>query len=280
MVVPLVLFATACAGVGPGAGDDDAAQTESPSSTIRSSGPLAFADPDEPGPFVSSPLAPAADALAADGSAAEGFGDGPIPSVPVSSTVVADPANPELPQTSGELDNPESPVERTDGIELVFADGTLASIAPRSTIEDIGRTLGPVYIVTEEPFIREGFAGGYSVSQSGEVLFWAVEENGRITTIMATSPRVGLDSGLRPTMPLVDAVALHGEPLLRLGPELREFATFADGTGAAEGVSVLVAIGQFGGPVGVYPGALEPDRETVEYQLTDANIKELWFDLG
>ena len=271
--------------VGACSGDGEAEQTQSPPSTVRSSGALAYADPDDPGPFGPQTETPDEDNPVADGS-----GDGPIPStVPVSPTLEPDPGTPDFPdpneldpdsENPEELDNPELPVERPDGIELVFADGSLASIASRSTIGEIGRTLGPLYTITEEPFIRSGFGGGYSVSKDGEVIFWAIEESGRISTIMTLNPRVGLDSGLRPTMPLVDAVALHGEPSLRLGPELREFATFADGTGAIEGVSVLVAIGQFGGPVGSYAGPPAPGQETTGYQLAGANIKELWFDLS
>lgn len=269
-------------------------------STIRSSGALAYADTDDSGPFGPRPGTASGDAVGQIPSTGP-LGDGSDLDAQVPDDLAPDadpggfddtdpdntddPDSPGNPDDSGpeDPDNTTVPVARLDGIELVFADGALAAIAPRSTIEEIGRTLGPLYSITEEPFIREGFGGGYSVSNGGEVLFWAIEENGRITTIMATNPRVGLDSGLRPTMPLIDAVALHGEPLLRLGPQLREFAAFGDGTGSggetSDRVSVLVSIGRFGGPVGVYTGALEPGKETAEYQLADAMIKELWFDL-
>jgi hypothetical protein len=300
---PVVLVAMMALVAGACSSDGQAEQTQSPPSTVRSSGALAYADTDDPGPF-----GPQQETPGGDGPLVDDVGDGPIPStVPVSTTLGPDTDATDVPdqdeidpdfedldfedldfedEADPDFENPDDPdnaellVERPDGIELVFADGSLASIAPRSTIDDIGRTLGPLYIITEEPFIRAGFGGGYSVSQGGEVLFWAIEENGRITTIMATNPRVGLDSGLRPTMPLIDAVALHGEPSLRLGAELREFATFADGTGSADGVSVLVAIGQFDGPVGSYVGTPQPGQETTGYQLANANIKELWFDLN
>ncbi|MEM7324304.1 MAG: hypothetical protein AAF531_14535 [Actinomycetota bacterium] len=227
--------------------------------SIRSSGALAFADPDDETVATAQPRNPDASSLGADEAGSSSSTD-------------------QVPSTTDQpVQGP--PTTRPDGIELVFADGLLAAIQPGSTIEEIGRTLGPLYIITPEPFIREGFPGGYSVAQTGEVLFWAIEENGRITTIMATNPRVGLDSGLRPTMPLVDAIALHGEPSLSLGAQLREFAVFADGVGSEDGVQVLVDIGQFGGPVGTYPGAPQPGAVANGFQLGDAVVKELWFTL-
>ena len=180
------------------------------------------------------------------------------------------------------------PPARPDGIELVYADGALGPAVLGSTIDEIAEALGPLYTVTPEPFVRAGFGPGYSISSEGEVLFWAIEEAGVVTVLMSTSPRVGLDSGLRPKLPLAEAVALHGEPQLSLGPEGREFASFEDGTGGvsagpADGrLSVLVAVGEFGGPVGVYDDSTGTGigATTVAYQPEDANIKELWFWAG
>jgi hypothetical protein len=175
------------------------------------------------------------------------------------------------------------PEIRADGLELAFVDGALGPARLGSTIVEITAALGPAYTVTPEPSIRVDFPAGYSISREGEVLFFAIEEDGIITIFMTQHPRVGLDSGLKPGTGLDDAIALHGEPTFTFGPEGREFASFADGTGAGGAggggdgtVSVLVAIGQFGGPVGIYETLTEL-AETTEYQLEDANIKELWF---
>lgn len=174
-----------------------------------------------------------------------------------------------------------TPTVRADGLELVFADGALGPAMLGTTIEEVTVALGAEYEVTPEESIRVDFPAGYSISRDGEVLFFAIEEEGIITVFMTQHKRVGLDSGLRPGTDLADAIGLHGEPTLTLGPEGREFASFEDGTGlngngASGTVSVLVAIGQFGGPVGIYEGA-EPDEPATGYELEEANIKELWF---
>ncbi len=181
-------------------------------------------------------------------------------------------------QLGGEPLDSFVPTPRPDGIELVFADGALGPARLGSTIEEIGAALGPLYKITAEDSIRVDFPSGYSIAKAGEVLFWAIEEDGRITLFMSTNPKVGLDSGLRPKLPLDDAAAIHGEPTFTIGPEVREFVSFADGVGADGSLSVLVAIGEFGGPVGVYEsGSAELGEETDAYRPDDANIKELWF---
>ncbi len=187
------------------------------------------------------------------------------------------------PDPGGDLDGLDEPDDvgfepefRPDGIELVFADGALGPAALGDTMDEIAAALGPTFRITPEQAIRVDFPSGYSVARDGEVLFWAIEEDGVITTFMTNSPRVGLDSGLRPKLALTEAVALHGEPVMQRGPESREFASFADGTGAGESLSVLVAIGEFGGPVGVYESG-DLDEETAAYVSEGANIKELWF---
>ena len=185
------------------------------------------------------------------------------------------------------------PPERDDGLILVFEEGSLGPVSPGATRSEIERALGPDFEVTPVGSIRAGFGPGYSVSWDGEVLFWAIgpaidpadqsddqagAADGPLTLFMTTSPKVGLPSGLRPQLPLADAIDLHGEPSLTLGSEQREFATFSDGTGNGGPVAVLVAIGQFGGPVGLYdgPGGQSLD-EADGYILDDANVKELWF---
>lgn len=248
----LILFVTACSNGG------EQQRSATTASTIRSSGALAYVDSDTEGPIGPLAVDPDASGLGADETEdvlqeAQDNEDGALDQLP--------------------------PVNRPDGIELVFDDGRLASIEPRSTIEEIGAALGPLYLVAEEEFIRVGFPSGYSISKGGEVLLWAIEERGRITTLMTTNEKVGLDSGLRPGLAFDDAIALHGEPTLTIGDELREFVSFSDGTGFDDGVQVLVAIGQFGGPVGVYPGGVDLGNETSEYLLVNAKIKELWFPL-
>lgn len=169
---------------------------------------------------------------------------------------------------------------RPDGIELVFAEGALGPARLGATIDEVAAALGPAYTISAEQTIRVGFPSGYSISSGGEVLFWAVEEGGVLTLFMSNNPKIGLESGLRPTLALADAIELHGEPTLTLGAESREFVEFEDGTGAARQVSVLVAIGEFGGPVGLYPDAGDDEGAQAEgYELVDANIKELWFSL-
>jgi len=166
-------------------------------------------------------------------------------------------------QTGTTVSGPETvepPTIRPDGLELAFVDGALGAARLGTTIDEIAAALGPAYVIAPEQSIRVDFPAGYSVSRGGEVLFFAIEEDGVITVFMTQHPRIGLDSGLRPGTQLDEAIAMHGEPTLTFGPEGREFASFADGTGGDGAVSVLVAIGQFGGPVG-----------------EDANIKELWF---
>lgn len=171
------------------------------------------------------------------------------------------------------------PDERPDGIQFVFADGSLGPVELGSTIDDIAASLGPDYEITPEGQIRVGFASGYSVARDGEVLFWAIEEeDGAIGVLMSRNPKVGLDSGLRPKLTLDQAIALHGDPTITFGPEGREFVSFADGVAGDGAVSALVAIGEFGGPVGVYEaGGPELGEETSGYQPEDANISELWF---
>ena len=167
------------------------------------------------------------------------------------------------------------PTVRDDGLELVFAEGALGPAVLGTTIEEVTIALGASYEVTPEESIRVDFPAGYSISRDGEVLFFAIEEDGVITVFMTQHRRVGLDSGLRPGIELAEAIELHGEPTLTLGPEAREFASFEDGTGTDGSLSVLVAIGQFGGPVGIYDG--EPGEPATGYGLEEANIKELWF---
>ncbi len=181
------------------------------------------------------------------------------------------------------------PAVRADGLQFLFADGALGPARLGATIDEISDALGSQYKIAPESQIRVDFPSGYSVSLGGEVLFWAIEEDGIITTFMTSNRKVGLESGLRPRLPFVEAVELHGEPTLFIGTELREFVRFADGTGdigttdggvGTTSLSVLVAIGQFGGPVGVYSSPGELGSETTEFVSEDANIKELWFQVG
>lgn len=171
------------------------------------------------------------------------------------------------------------PDERPDGIQFVFVDGLLGPVELGSTIDEIAAALGPDYEITPEGQIRVGFASGYSIARDGEVLFWAIEEeDGTIGVLMSRNPKIGLESGLRPKLSLDAAIALHGEPTITFGPEGREFVSFADGIAADGAVSALVAIGEFGGPVGVYEAdGPELGEETTGYQPDDANISELWF---
>lgn len=169
------------------------------------------------------------------------------------------------------------PPIRQDRIEFVYQDGALGPVVLGSSIDEIAEALGPEYEIAAEVSIRAGFGSGYSVTRDGEVLFWCIEEDGVITVIMTTDPRVGLDSGLRPELPLEQAIATNGEPTFRFGPEAREFVTFGDVVGGDKALSVLVAIGRFGGPVGVYDAGPEIGSETTAYEPEGAIIKELWF---
>ncbi|MGB5757342.1 MAG: hypothetical protein WBM50_10535, partial [Acidimicrobiales bacterium] len=169
------------------------------------------------------------------------------------------------------------PPIRQDRIEFVYQDGALGPVVLGSSIDEIAEALGPDYEIAAEASIRAGFGSGYSVTRDDEVLFWCIEEDGVITVIMTTDPRVGLDSGLRPELPLEQAIATNGEPTFRFGPEVREFVTFDDGIGGDETLSVLVAIGRFGGPVGIYDPGPEIGSETTAYEPEGATIKELWF---
>lgn len=185
---------------------------------------------------------------------------------------------------------PFEPPVRDDDLLLVFSDGTLGPVGLGSTRDDMIAALGPDFRIGPTENVRPGFPAGFSVSWQGEVLFWAIEEagdedgeeaggqDGEVELFMTNNPRVGLDSGLRPRLPLADAIEIYGEPSLLLGPELREFASFPDGAAEVSGVSVLVAIGEFGGPVGLYdaPGG-ELLQEADGYVLEGANVKELWF---
>lgn len=172
------------------------------------------------------------------------------------------------------------PPARDDEIELVFEDGALGPAELGTSIDEIARALGPGFEVAPEAAIRVDFPAGYSVAKDGEVLFWVVEEDGVAAVFMSNSPKVGLDSGLRPKLPLADAIALHGEPSLSLGEHGREFISFEDGTGIGLPVAILVAIGEFGGPVGSYAAGAELGAEADGYRLEEANIKELWFLAG
>lgn len=167
--------------------------------------------------------------------------------------------------------------DRSDGLVLVFENESLGPVPLGATVDELRRALGSGFEIAEVENIRPGFPLGHSISRGGEVLFWAVEQSGQLDLFMTVNPKVGLESGLRPKMSLAEAIDLHGEPTFSLGTEQREFATFADGTGGDGPVSVLVAIGEFGGPVGVYDGGGEEPESTEAYQLEDANIKELWF---
>ena len=163
-----------------------------------------------------------------------------------------------------------------NGLELAFADGALGPAVLGSTIEEMMAALGPAYAVEPVEFIRVDFPAGYSVSRDDEVLFFAIEDNGVITVLMTQHSRVGLENGLRPGHTLAEAIAAHGEPTLTLGAEGREFVSFEDGTGSGDDVSVLVVVGQFGGPVGNYDNVGDGEPAS-GYQLEEANIKELWF---
>ncbi len=174
-------------------------------------------------------------------------------------------------------DEPFVPPLRPDGIEFVYADGQVGPIVLGSSIDEIAAALGPDYDITPEASIRAGFGSGHSITNDGEVLFWCIEEDGVITVAMTTSPRVGLDSGLRSRLPLKRAIAVHGEPSFRIGPDSREFVSFDDGAGDGDGLSVLVAIGRFGGPVGVYEAGPDIGSETTVYEPGQATVNELWF---
>ncbi len=204
--------------------------------------------------------------------------DGPVGQTPASvlPPPSVDAADTDDPTDEGDSTDPGAvSLDRSDGIELLFDDGSLGPATLGSTIEEVEEALGPAFTVSPEETIRTGFPSGYSISSEGEVMFWAVEEDGILTLFMTNNPRVGLDSGLRPKLPLDEAIRLHGDPVLTLGEESREFAEFPDGTGDGS-VSVLVAIGEFGGPVGVYPEQSE-SSEAESFELEGANIKELWF---
>lgn len=254
LVVIVLLFVAACTGSDS---DDLSAGGADDVDSGRSSGDLAFGDTDPTTPSTTP--------------------DGPPTSPPGAQVPDPDPGA-GIDTGQGSDEGPAVPVtvDRPDGIELIFADGALGPARLGSSIDEIAAALGPAYEITREEVIRAGFSSGYSVASGGEVLFWAVEEDGVIAVFMSSNPRVGLESGLRPKLALADAIALHGEPDLSLGPEGREFASFEDGIGTEGQISVLLAIGDFGGPVGSYDFSVDPPVAS-GYQLEEANIKELWF---
>lgn len=275
LIPALLLLAALLALSGCSGGDTqvESSAAES-SSTGRSSGQLAYVEPsDEAGA-----------AGASNESGNDGDGDDPASN---DGTVSQPTPGSDTGAGSGDADDQDDegdqggsfvPVPRPDGIELTFVDGALGPAELGSTIDEIGAALGPLYTITTEESIRVDFPSGYSVAKGGEVLFWAIEEEGVITLFMSSSPKVGLESGLRPKLPIDDAIAIHGEPTFTLGPESREFVSFEDGVGGEGTLSVLAAIGAFGGPVGVYESPSgELGEETVAYQSEEANIKELWF---
>lgn len=251
----VLIATTACSGGGDvSAGNDVSAGDEV--STGRSSGRL---------PFTEATADPASRPGSEIGFGIDGAGpDGQVESD--SPRPLLQPGGP----TVGTVQAP-----RADGIEFVYAEGSLGPVALGGTATDMATALGSAYNVEPEPFVREGFGPGYSVSRDGEVLFWAIEVDGVIGVIMSTNPKVGLDGGLRPKMAMSDAVALHGEPLFEFGPLGREFVMFDE---MPEGVVVLASIGDFGGPVGAYDSAdPQPGDQAEGYQPEGAQIKELWF---
>ncbi|MEM7273123.1 MAG: hypothetical protein AAF547_08600 [Actinomycetota bacterium] len=273
-LVAVVAVTVAVLGSACSAGVDRGAPTPDPDdvpAAIRSSGQLAFTDDGAPpvggidGPVPSGPGPTLGDELT-DGQA----GAGPLPDgeTPVDGEV-----------TQEGLDEVAPP--RPDGIELVYADGALGPARLGTTIQQMVADLGPAYRSEPEPVIRPDFPSGHAVIKDDAVVFWAIEEDGVVTTVMTTSPLVGLEDGLRPTLPLVEAITLRGQPTLQRGTERREFVRFEDGTGGSDDLQVLVAVGRFGGPVGLYPvDATEPGAETEAFAPAEATIKELWFRLG
>ena len=266
LLVSLAMVSAACGSdLDTGAAVDsadgaDPASGSSDSEAVRSSGELAFTD-DEESAELSEPVVPIVP------PAAPTLGD----ELSAESDTPPEPAGDDtaLPSTV--------PVPRADGIELVYQDGALGPARLGTTIDQMIAALGPQYRSEPEPVVRSDFPAGHAVIKDGAVVFWAIEQDGVIVTVMSVNPLVGLDSGLRPTLPLEQAVTIHGAVALNLGPANREFAAFEDGVGSND-VAVLVAIGQFGGPVGSYAVGGPGESETTEFSA-GANIKELWFHL-
>lgn len=108
---------------------------------------------------------------------------------------------------------PATEAATVDSIDWLVTFDSIGPVQVGTTIEQIEASLGPDFEITEAS-PRDDWLAGYAVSLDGEVLVYVGTkslEDPRFEFLLSDSPLVALDSGLRPGMPLDEAVELHGE---------------------------------------------------------------------